>query len=378
VLLSSIPGQAEIKNHLVQTVQNGRVSHARLFMGAEGSGALPLAVAYAQYINCTDRTEVDSCGQCTSCIKFEKLAHPDLHFVVPVATTKKVTKDPTTDDFITEWREAFINNPFLSINDWLDKLDIENKQVAINVEESQQIIKKLSLRAYESEYKIMIIWLVEKMNVTASNKLLKVLEEPPDKTLFLLVCENADAILPTIISRTQLLKIKPIEHNALASYLEFLHNVSPQQAQSIAFLAGGSYREAQRLLNHEVDENYTVFRQWMQRCYTGKIAELHAWVETFAKEGREAQKSFLVYGLGIIRECIMLNYAGIEMVKLTGEELTFVKNFARFIQNDNGQKLMAEFNRAIEHIERNANPKVLFFDLSLTSCDLIRIHKPTQ
>lgn len=375
MLFSNIPGQAEIKQHLIQTVQNGRISHARLFMGPEGSGTLPLAIAYAQYINCTNRSDVDSCGQCDSCVKFEKLAHPDLHFVVPVATTKKVTKEPTTDDFITEWREAFIHNPFLSIYDWMDKLDIENKQVAISKDESLKIIQKLNLRAYESEYKIMVVWLPEKMNAAASNKLLKILEEPPDKTLFLLVCENADMILPTILSRTQLLKIKPIENSALASYLEFLHNVSPEQAKSIAFLAGGNYREAQRLLNHEVDENYTIFRLWMQRCYMGKIGELHAWVDDIAKAGRESQKSFLIYGLGIIRECIMLNYAGVETVKLSGDELEFVKNFARFIQNDNGQRLMAEFNKAIEHIERNANPKVLFFDLSLTSSDLIRIHK---
>lgn len=356
-------------------MQGGRISHARLFLGPEGSGALPLAVAYAQYINCKNQTDVDSCGHCESCIKFEKLIHPDLHFVVPVATTKKVTKTPTTDDFITEWREAFIKNPFLSLNDWLDKLDIENKQVAINVEESQTIIRKLNLMAYESDFKIMIVWLVEKMNVVAANKLLKILEEPPDKTLFLLVCENADSVLPTIISRTQLLKIKPIENAALASYLEFLYNTNQQHAQSIAFLSGGNYREAQRLINQEVDENYMIFRTWMQRCYNSQTAELFTWVEEFSKAGREAQKSFLVYGLGIIRECIMLNYGAQQLVKLTGDEMSFVKNIAPFIKSDNGQKMMAEFNRAIEHIERNANPKVLFFDLSLLVTDLIKVHK---
>lgn len=375
MLFSNIPGQDEIKKHLIHTVVGGRISHARLFLGPEGSGSLALAVAYAQYINCANRTETDSCGHCQSCIKFEKLIHPDLHFVVPVATTKKVTKTPTTDDFIAEWREAFIKNPFLSLNDWLDKLDIENKQVAINVEESQTIIRKLNLKAYESDFKIMVVWLVEKMNVTAANKLLKILEEPPDKTLFLLVCENADSVLPTIISRTQLLKIKPIESGALASFLQFLYNATPQQAQSTAFLSGGNYREAQRLINQEVDENYTVFRTWMQRCYSSKTAELYTWVEEFSKAGREAQKSFLTYGLGIIRECIMLNYGAAQLVKLTGDELSFVKNFAPFIKSDNGQKLMAEFNRAIEHIERNANPKVLFFDLSLLSSDLIKAHK---
>jgi DNA polymerase-3 subunit delta' len=343
-----------------------------LFFGAEGVGALPLAVAYAQYINCENKSDTDSCGQCSPCLKFEKLAHPDLHFVVPVATTKKITKDPKTDDFITEWREAFAANPFLSLDDWLDKLDIENKQVAINVEESQNIIKKLSLRAYESEYKIMVVWLIEKMNATAANKLLKVLEEPPDKTLFILVCENPDSILPTIISRTQLLKIKPIESSALAAFMEFLYGIPAQQAQSIAFLAGGSYREAQRLLNQEVDANFPVFRQWMRNCYSNKIQDLFTWVEGFSKEGREAQKSFLIYALSIVRECIMYNHVGKQMVKLTGEELKFVEQFGPFINNGNGPRIIAELNRACEHVERNANPKVLFFDLSLLISEMLK------
>jgi DNA polymerase-3 subunit delta' len=372
MLFSQIPGQQEIKQHLISTVQTGRISHARLFFGPEGVGALPLAVAYAQYINCENKLPVDSCGQCSSCLKFEKLAHPDLHFVVPVATNKKVTTKPTTDDFIVEWREAFTTNPFLSVDDWLDKLDIENKQVAINVEESQNIIRKLSLRAYESEYKIMVIWLPEKMNPSASNKLLKILEEPPDKTLFLLVSENTDSMLPTILSRTQLLKIKPIDSAELAQYLEFLHNVPANQAQSIAFLAGGSYREAQRLLNQETDANFPVFRQWMRDCYGNKIQDLYNWVEGFSKEGRETQKSFLIYGLGIIRECVIFNHLGENKVKLTGEELTFVTQFGKFINNANGSRIIAELNRACEHIERNANPKVLFLDISLTVSDLLK------
>jgi DNA polymerase-3 subunit delta' len=372
MLFGQIPGQTEIKQHLISTVQSGRISHARLFFGTEGVGALPLAVAYAQYINCENKQPADSCGHCASCLKFEKLAHPDLHFVVPVATTKKVTTKPTTDDFITEWREAFIANPFLSLDDWLNKLDIENKQVAINVEESQNIIKKLSLRAYESEYKIMVVWMIEKMNAAASNKLLKILEEPPDKTLFILVCENSDSILPTIISRTQLLKIKPIEGGEMAQYLEFLHNIPAPQAKNIAFLAGGSYREAQRLLNQETDSNFPVFRQWMRDCYGNKVQNLYNWVEGFAKEGREAQKSFLIYALGVIRECIMFNHLGEDKVKLTGEELTFVKQFGPFVTNTNGPRIIAELNRACEHIERNANPKVLFLDISLTVSDLLK------
>lgn len=376
MLFSQIPGQDEIKQHLKSTAQSGRISHARLFFGKEGVGALPLAVAYAQYINCSNRTDVDSCGHCPSCLKFEKLAHPDLHFSIPIAKTKAVDADkPVSDDFMPLWREAFTANPFLSLDDWLDKIDVENKQVIINVEESQRIIQKLSLKAYESDYKILVMWLPEKMNVSAANKLLKVLEEPGDKTLFLLVAENTDSILPTILSRTQLLKIKPIEANAMAAFIEHKYNLPLAQAQNTAFLAGGNYREAQRLINSETDANFPVFRQWMRNCFSNKLADLYAWGEAFSKEGREAQKSFLTYGLGIVRECIMMNYAGPGMVKLTGEELAFVQGFSQFIRTDNGPRLIAEINRACEHIERNANPKILFFDLSLTTVELLNMAK---
>lgn len=374
MLFSQIPGQQEIKQHLISTVQTGRISHARLFFGPEGVGALPLAVAYAQYINCENKLPVDSCGQCPSCLKFEKLAHPDLHFSLPIAKSKLVDADKVvSDDFMPLWRTAFTANPFLALDDWLDKIEVDNKQVIINVEESQRIIQKLNLKAYESEYKILVMWLPEKMNASAANKLLKVLEEPPDKTLFLLVSENTDSILPTILSRTQLLKIKPIDSAELAQYLEFLHNVPATQAQSIAFLAGGSYREAQRLLNQETDANFPVFRQWMRDCYGNKIQDLYNWVESFSKEGRESQKSFLVYGLGIIRECIIFNHLGESKVKLTGEELTFVTQFGKFINNTNGPRIIAELNRACEHVERNANSKVLFFDLSLSILEVLKL-----
>lgn len=374
MLFSQIPGQQEIKQHLISTVQTGRISHARLFFGPEGVGALPLAVAYAQYINCENKLPVDSCGQCPSCLKFEKLAHPDLHFSLPIAKSKLVDADKVvSDDFMPLWRTVFTANPFLALDDWLDKIEVDNKQVIINVEESQRIIQKLNLKAYESEYKILVMWLPEKMNPSAANKLLKVLEEPPDKTLFLLVSENTDSILPTILSRTQLLKIKPIDSVELAQYLEFLHNAPASQAQSIAFLAGGSYREAQRLLNQETDANFPVFRQWMRDCYGNKIQDLYNWVEGFSKEGRESQKSFLVYGLGIIRECIIFNHLGESKVKLTGEELTFVTQFGKFINNTNGPRIIAELNRACEHVERNANSKVLFFDLSLSILDVLKL-----
>lgn len=377
MLFGQIPGQDEIKQHLISNVQSGRISHARLFFGPEGSGALPLAVAYAQYINCEDKGPTDSCGKCPACLKFEKLAHPDLHFSVPIAKTKAVdVEKPVSDDFIPLWRAAFTANPFLSLDDWLDKIEVDNKQVLINTEESQRIIQKLNLKAYEGNYKILIMWLPEKMNAAAANKLLKILEEPPDKTLFLLVSESTDSILPTILSRTQILKIKPVETTAMASFLQFMHDTPPQQAQSVAFLSGGNYREAQRLLNQEIDSNFPVFRQWMRDCYGAKTADLFTWVEGFSKAGRESQKSFLVYGLSIIRECMMQNYGGGQLVKLTGEELDFVQRFAPFIRSDNGPRLIAEFNRACEHVERNANPKVLFFDLSLTTVELLHIAKP--
>lgn len=370
-----IIAQDSVKNRLTQSVKDSRISHAQLFLGKSGSGSLALAVAYAQYIFCKNRTESDSCGICPACNKVSKLIHPDLHFAYPVALSKDVR---TSTNVIAEWREAFLSNPYLNIEDWFNYLEAENKQPVIATEESAEILRKLNLTAYESEYKIMIIWMAEKLNPAAANKLLKILEEPPEKTLFILVCENEDQLLRTILSRTQLIKINKIADADLKNILVSKHNISETNATQIAFLADGNYNEALKHLEVLEEENFNFisFRDWMRLCLTLDIEKLIPWIDAFSKNGREKQKNFLLYALQISRECMMMNYGGSALVKLENEELTFANKFAPFINGNNAEKFIDELNKAHYHLERNANPKILFLDLSFILHDALKAANP--
>lgn len=375
MFFNDVIGLGEVKERLVQTVASGRVSHAQLFLGSEGSGNLALAIAYAQFLSCGNRQEKDSCGTCPSCVKYQKLAHPDLHFVYPVATTKEVTSKPVSGDFISQWREAVLENPYMSLFDWLGNLGIENKQGNINAEESGEILKKLSLTTYESEYKVMIIWMAEKMNHFAANKLLKILEEPPEKTLFLLVVQEHDQLLNTIISRTQLVKIHKIPDEELKAALVEKHQLSAEQATMIAHLADGNYNAALHLMNDSENEkvNFSFFQSWMRSCYARKAVELTAWVDSISAIGREKQKNFLAYSLHMVRESLMMNLGANSLVKLGGNELEFVTRFSKFIHPNNGSELTEQLNKGISDIERNANPKILFLDLSFKVMELLAV-----
>jgi len=370
MLFRDIIGQEDVKKRLVNTVKENRVSHAQLFLGAEGSGALALAIAYAQYLSCTQRTEEDSCNDCPSCVKYNKLVHPDLHMAYPIALSKDLR---ISAQAATEWREAVLENPYLNLNDWFNYLNAENKQPVIGVDESAEILKRLSLTTYESEYKIMLIWMVEKMNHQAANKLLKILEEPPEKTLFLLVCEDDEQLLKTIVSRTQLVKIKKIPDHAIVQALQEKHGVSREQALNIAHLSDGNYNTAQKLLEEADPESSLMqpFRSWMLNCLNFNPAPIISWVDELAKGGREVQKTFLSYALHIARECVMVNYADPSLVRLQGEEYEFVKKFSRFIHRDNCDRFTEEISKAREHVERNANSKILFLDLSFRMNELL-------
>lgn len=371
----NIIGQQAVKDRLIKTVGENRISHAQLILGPSGSGALPIAIAYAQFISCTNKVIDDSCGECPSCKKFAKLAHPDLHFVFPIALSKEIRFSTHVMD---SWREAFLNNHYLNLNDWFDYLDAENKQPVIGTEESSEILRKLSLTTYESEYKIMVIWLPEKMNHAAANKLLKILEEPPDKTLFLLVCENEDQLLRTIVSRTQLVKVNKIPDEELKKALIERHGISAEEALKITHLCDGSYNEAKKLLqeNESAGQNMQLFRTWMLSCLKFDAQAVVKWTEEMSKTGRESQKTFFGYAQHIIRECMMMNNAGLQFVKLEGEELDFVKKFGRFVHNGNIERFVAELNKAQQHIERNANPKILFMDLSFKMNEILNIPAP--
>jgi len=367
---SDIIGQQAVKQRLINSVQDNRVSHAQLFLGPEGSGNLALAVAYVQYLSCENKGEQDSCSKCSSCIKMGKLVHPDVTFSYPVAINEKEKKRISVD-YIEDWRKAFIPKPYLTYIEWLQYIESENKQPIINVEESQDIIRRLSLKSFESGYKVVIIWLPEKMRVDAANKLLKILEEPPEKTLFILVAEDYEQLLPTILSRTQLIKVNRISDKDMTEALISRHQLSIEEARRITHLADGSYHEALLLTDksNEEEDHAKVFLDWMRLCYQRKYKELINWVDGLPRK-REQHKNFLQYALHLTRECIVISNNIEPIIRMSDKELEDYRRFAPFV-NNNAEQFAEELNKAYFHIERNANHKILFMDLSLKMSQLL-------
>jgi len=378
MFFSEVVGQEILKEQLLQTVRENRISHARLFLGPEGSGSLPLAIAYAQYVNCTARGECEPCGKCLSCIKFKKLAHPDFHFVFPVVKPGS-GKAAISDLFIKEWRETVIANPYITYNQWLERMDSENKQGGIFVDESKEILNKLSFKTYEAEYKIMIIWLAEKMNRETANKLLKILEEPPEKTLFLLIAESADHILPTILSRTQISRVPKIDTQSLTDYLVTAGLCDHKNALNTARISGGNMAAALRILQstEENDDYLKMFMQLMRTCWSvwGRkqaMLDLLAWCEEITRLGREQQKAFLLYCLRMVRENFILNRLQPSLAFLTDSENDFSQKFNAFIHPGNIYQLANELNTAHYHIESNGNKNLVFLDLA---CKVVMLLK---
>jgi DNA polymerase III subunit delta' len=377
MFFADIIGQHAVKSRLIQSVKEGRISHAQLFFGPQGSGALPLAIAYAQYISCQDKKENDSCGQCSSCIKYNKYVHPDLHFVYPLALSKEIR---TSTDKIKEWREMLLKNPYVTLFEWFENLDAENKQAIIGADESGEILRKLNLTTYETEYKTVIIWYPEKMNQVAANKLLKILEEPPAKTLFLLVCEHEDQLLRTITSRTQLVKIPKIKQEDLITQLKEKHDLSEESAQTIAHLADGNYSEALLLINENenAEQNLLSFQKFMRASLKFDASAVISWIDDISKAGRERQKNFVNYALHIIRESIILNSNTNALVQLNDSEKEFVTKFSPFIHKNNVEAFTEELNKAYYHMERNASAKILFMDLAFKFNELLNLPKAAQ
>ncbi len=372
--LKDVIGQQKIKKQLIKTVKEGRISHSQLFLGYEGSGNLALAIAYAQYICCTNKENGDSCNTCPSCTKYQKLIHPDLHFVFPVNTTKTIIKDPVSDDFIGKWREIIIENPYLNLNQWYDVIGIENKQGLISIFESKAILRKLNLKSFESDYKIMIIWHPEKMNAPAANKLLKLIEEPPAKTIFILVTDSTDQIIPTILSRSQILKIPKIEDDELAIFIKEKFELEDKKIEEITNLSNGNYCNALEIINNceEYKNNLEKFIQLMRLCYGKKMLEILEWIDDMVSTGRERQKRFLDYSLAIIRKNLLLSLNQTEIAYLTEKESDFSKKFHLFINASNASQITHEINKAYTDIERNAYSRIVFLDLSFKLIKLIR------
>ena len=376
---SDIIGQDYIKNYLTKSAFSGRIPHAQMFVGPEGSGTLALAIAYAQFILCQN-SDSENLGGNESCnLKFENLSHPDLHFVYPTVTTEDVKSKPKSIDFIGDWRQFVLGNPYGSLFDWYQILGVQNKQGEIRVEDAQEIVRLLSLKSYEGGYKVMIIWMAEKMNIAASNKLLKILEEPTDKTLFVLVVENEEDLLQTIRSRCQAIQFGAIPEKEIQAALLSRGVTDVRQASKIAHQAQGNYNKALQLLHEKSEDDIFEkwFVDWVRAAFRAKgntaiIQELIAWSEQIAGLGRETQKKFLSYCINMFRQALLLNYQTTSLVYIEPKIDKFkLENFAPFVNGNNIQEIFKELSDAIYHIERNGNAKIILTDLSIKLTRLI-------
>lgn len=379
MLFKDILGQNHIKNHLTKSATAGRIPHAQLFVGPEGCGTLSMAIAYAQYILCENIGEENSSGKQACNLNFESFSHPDLHFVFPVATNDAVKKHPVSANFLKPWREFLHENAYGSLFDWYKKIGVEKKQGQIGVEEAKEINKALSLKAYEGGYKVMIIWMADKMNTAASNKLLKLLEEPPNKTVFILITEHLDDLLQTIISRCQVLDFIGISESAIAENLVTRENCDPNLALKIAHQSEGNYNKALHIFKKDAEE-YPFeewFIQWIRAAFKAKgnaaaILELIQWSETIASLGREVQKQFLHYCIYFFRQALLSNYQAKDLVFFEPTEPGFkLEKFAPYVDGSNINDIFNEVEKAIYHIERNGNSKIILTDLSIKLTRLI-------
>jgi DNA polymerase-3 subunit delta' len=364
----NIIGLHDVKQHLIDSVRRGLVPHARMFYGPEGVGKLPLAIAYARYLNCENRGENDSCGKCPSCQKFDKLAHPDLHFVFPVIKSK------VSDEYLKDWREFLSKNRYFNLNNWLDFIDAQNAQGLIYAKESEEIIRKLNLKVYEAKYKIMVVWLPEKMHESCANKLLKMIEEPPDNTVFLLVSEELEQVLQTIQSRCQPLHIRPLEREEIIQGIRQNYGLDEAAVQSVAHIANGSFLKAIDIIqsSEETKENFDLFVKMMRASVMRNIKNIKEVANEIAAIGREKQKGFLTYSLRMFREYFASNLNTPDIVYINEAEKQFGEKFAPFINERNIEEFNSEFSLAYRQIEQNGNAKIIFLDVCLKTTVLLK------
>lgn len=368
-----IIGQETIKKQLIQTAIEGNVAHAQLFCESEGAGAFALALAYARYLNCKDRTEHDACGKCPSCLKYDILAHPDLYFVFPIVANKERKKD-ICDDYLPEWRAFLQEQTYFNLNDWLSSIEAENKQALIYAKESDEIIRKLSLKAQEATYRVLIVWLPEKMNEACSNKLLKLIEEPPHNTLFFLVSENPEMIISTIQSRSQRINVRGIQHEEMRNQLINHFGLSAEDASNVAHIANGNYIKAKETISLSEENTLflEMFKSMMRNSWARNVKGMKESAEKFATLGRERQKNFFAYTQRLIRENFMYRFQTADLNYMNRDEALFSTKFSPFVNERNVFDLMTELEIAEQHIAQNVNAKMVFFDLSLRITVLIK------
>ncbi|WP_251620893.1 ATP-binding protein [Odoribacter lunatus] len=371
-MFKDVIGHREIKQRLIASLQTGRVSHAQLFTGDTGYGSLALALAFAQYVLCTGAKKEDACGECPACKQMRKFIHPDLHFVFPVV---RKTKSPVSDEYMNEWRHLLSQSVYFNLEEWYAEMGVEdNAQAAIYTEESGNILRKLNLKAFESDYKIMIVWLPEKMNQECSNKLLKIIEEPYDKTLFLMVSEHPEQIINTIQSRTQRIHIPPLEKEEIKQHLIAEQHIAPEKAEEYAHIAAGNWHRALCLLHESEEQVYhqEKFVSLMRLCWERKMIPVNEWVTEITGAGREKQKNFLAHALRMLRENFIKNFGINNLNYMTEREKNFSVKFSPYVHEGNLIALFEEFERAYNDISRNGNAKIVFTDLCIKVMQNIR------
>lgn len=376
MLFSEIIGHIKLKNRLIETVQANRISHTLMFYGQEGSENLSLAIAYSQYIMCTNKQSFsgeediigDSCGECPSCKKFQNLVHPDLNFIFPVANTKEHKSKAVSAMFMNYWRELVIENKgYIDENEWYSKIGIENKQGRIGVDDANEINRLASQTPYESQYNIVIIWMVEKLYHAAAPKLLKILEEPPENTLFFLVSQDIEHILKTILSRTQLIKLQRHSNDEMETYLQKFFNLSGEKLDYVVNMAEGNFKNVFFLLDHDENEESQLnnFRELMLLAYGNNFIKIRDKVNSLSALGREKLKAFLNYGIRIIRLSFIFEIGNQQLLRATKAEYEFISKFSAFVNSSNAEEIMEELSLAIKHIERNGNAKIILMDFAL-------------
>ncbi|MEZ5036074.1 MAG: hypothetical protein R2760_01150 [Chitinophagales bacterium] len=356
-------GHEEIKKHLIGLVQSNNIPHAQLFLSSSGVGSLPLTLAFAQYLVCENKHAEDSCGVCGECIKSSKMIHPDIHYTYPVVP-KKSNKPSLSTDYIVEWRKIILNNAYIDESKWLQNIEAENRQGNISADEARTIIRDLSLKSYESRFKIQIIWLAEALG-KEGNILLKLLEEPPEDTILLLLTENSDQILPTIISRCQLIKLHQLSDSEIEMAL-IKNGIPSTKAQKIAFLSNGSISEALEIAEKEIDDITYTLVDWMKLSIHYDIFALVKWVDELSKQGREKIKTFFEYTEHVVRETLLTKYQDAYIPKLNDEEIKIAQALKKYLKN---HKQIHEFIQLLDEkyyeIERNVNGKIVLLSASL-------------
>ena len=367
---SKIPGLSHEKKRLVDSFNSNTIHHAMLFVGQRGSANLSLALAFATYINCKSRGD-DSCGLCSSCNKMDKLIHPDVNFIFPVAPTAKINKEIISDKFIESWRSSVIESPYLTVEDWFEIYGFENKQPNISKDEVRNLVKKLSLKPFESVFKINIIWLPEYLNISTANAMLKILEEPPGSTLFFIVTNNHQKLISTIRSRVQLFKVKRFSDEDMKEYLSLSKNVSESEVDQAIYLSDGDLNKAEKYLYASTSEDLEKIKVWMRSCYTQNFQEINSQVEWFNSLSKIKKRTFLIYSLKLMREALV---SGIDesLSKISDGEMSFISKFRTTLDSDDFEEIIIFLDESIRFLDRNANPKILFLDLSIKISNLFK------